>query len=100
MADDAPSAAEYERRIAAGLGALLAQQPALIEAQREGISRPESRSGPLLLPGMLVEFVASAITLAVRCTGTREPLIAHLTVAALVFTAIAGSALLRERVDQ
>jgi transposase len=46
MADDAPSAAEYERRIA-GLEALVAQQAALIEAQREVISRLESRVAEL-----------------------------------------------------
>jgi transposase len=46
MAGDAPSAAEYERRIA-GLEALVAQQTALIEAQREVISRLESRVAEL-----------------------------------------------------
>ena len=46
MAGDAPSAAEYERRIA-GLEALVAQQAALIEAQREVISRLESRVAEL-----------------------------------------------------
>ena len=53
----------------------------------------------MLVPGMLVESVASAITLAVRCTGTSEPAIAHLGVAAVVFTMAAGSAFLRPRVD-
>ena len=56
--------------------------------------------GALLVPGMLVEFVASAVTLVVRCTGTSEPVIAHLAVAAAVFTVVAGSALLRDRADQ
>jgi transposase len=46
MAGDAPSAAEYERRIA-GLEGLVAQQSALIEAQREVISRLESRVAEL-----------------------------------------------------
>jgi len=46
MAGDAPSAAEYERRIA-GLEALVAQQAALIEAQREVIARLESRVAEL-----------------------------------------------------
>ncbi|MGH2393573.1 MAG: IS66 family transposase [Candidatus Limnocylindria bacterium] len=46
MAGDAPSAAEYERRIA-GLEALVAKQAALIEAQREVISRLESRVAEL-----------------------------------------------------
>jgi uncharacterized coiled-coil protein SlyX len=46
MAGDAPSAAEYEHRIA-GLEALVAQQAALIEAQREVISRLESRVAEL-----------------------------------------------------
>lgn len=54
----------------------------------------------LLVPGMLVEFVASALTLAVRCAGTSEPLIAHLAVAATVFTVVSSSALIRDRVDQ
>lgn len=46
MAGDAPSAAEYERRIA-GLEALVAQQAALIEAQCEVIARLESRVAEL-----------------------------------------------------
>jgi len=49
MAGDAPSAAEYERRIA-GFEALVAQQAGLIdmsEAQREVISRLESRVAEL-----------------------------------------------------
>jgi hypothetical protein len=73
--------------------------------ERSGDTRADAErkvlwSGGLLVPGMLVEFVASAITLAVRCTGTSEPVIAHLGVAAVVFTVVAGSALLRPRVDQ
>ncbi|MCA1672056.1 MAG: IS66 family transposase [Actinobacteria bacterium] len=46
MAGDAPSAAEYERRIS-GLEALVAQQSAVIEAQREVIARLESRVAEL-----------------------------------------------------
>ncbi len=46
MAGDAPSAAEYERRIT-GLEALVAQQSALIEAQRDVIARLESRVAEL-----------------------------------------------------
>ncbi len=46
MAGDAPSAAEYERRIT-GLEALVAQQSALIEAQRGVIARLESRVAEL-----------------------------------------------------
>ncbi len=46
MAGDAPSAAEYERRIT-GLEALVAQQAELIEAQRAVISRLESRVAKL-----------------------------------------------------
>jgi hypothetical protein len=73
--------------------------------ERAGDTRGEAErkvlwSGALLVPGMLVEYVASAITLAVRCTGTSEPVIAHLAIAAVVFTVVAGSALLRGRVDQ
>jgi hypothetical protein len=73
--------------------------------ERAGDTRADAErkvlwSGALLVPGMLVEFVASAITLAVRCTGTSEPVIARLAVAAVVFTVVAGSALLRPRVDQ
>ena len=73
--------------------------------ERAGDTRSDAErkvlgSGALLVPGMLVEYVASAITLAVRCGGTSEPVIAHLAVAAAVFTVVAGSALLRGRIDQ
>ncbi|HWI04807.1 MAG TPA: hypothetical protein VNT52_13435 [Acidimicrobiales bacterium] len=96
------------RIVALGLGllgivgwlAILARLQERAGDTRADAERKTLWSGALLVPGMLVEFVASAITLAVRCSGTSEPVIAHLAVAALVFAVVAGSALLRDRVDQ
>lgn len=73
--------------------------------ERAGDTRADAErrvlwSGALLVPGMVVEFAVSGITLAVSCSGTSEPVIAHLAVAAVVFTVVGGSALLRPRLDQ
>lgn len=96
------------RIVALGLGllgivgwlAILARLQERAGDTRADAERKVLWSGALLVPGMLVEFVASAIALAVRCKGTIEPVIAHLAVAALVFAVVAGSALLRDRVDK
>ncbi len=96
------------RIVALGLGllgivgwlAILARVQERAGDTRADAERKVLWSGALLVPGMLVEFVASAVTLAVRCTGTTEPLIAHLAVAGVVFTVVAGAGLLRDRVDQ
>jgi hypothetical protein len=96
------------RIVALGLGllgivgwlAILARLQERAGDTRSDAERKVLWSGALLVPGMLVEYVASAITLAVRCGGSSEPVIAHLAVAAAVFTMIAGSGLLRGPVDQ
>ncbi len=95
------------RIVALGLGllgivgwlAILARLQERAGATRADAERKVLWSAALLVPGMLVEYVASAITLAVRCNGTSEPMFAHLAVAATVFAVGAGSALLRVRVD-
>ena len=91
------------RIVAFGLGllgivawlAILARLQARAGDTRADAERKVLWSGAGLVPGMLVEFVASAVTLAVRCGGTSEPVRAHLAVAVVVFTVGAGSALLR-----
>ena len=96
------------RIVALGLGllgivgwlAILARLQERVGDTRSDAERKVLWSGAFLVPGMLVEFVASAITLAVRCGGSSEPVIAHLAVAAVVFTVVAGSGLLRGRLDQ
>lgn len=96
------------RIVALGLGplgivgwlAILARLQERAGDTRADAERKVLWSGALLVLGMLVEFVASAITLAVRCTGTTEPVIAHLAVAGVVFTVVAGAALLRDRVGE
>ena len=49
----------------------------------------------LLGVGLPVEFVASSVTLAVRCAGTSEPVAWHLAVAAAMFAVGAGTGVVR-----
>ncbi len=53
-------------------------------------------SAIVLVPLMLVEYVASSITLAVRCNGTSEPMAWHLSVAAVVLVAGAATGAARQ----